>query len=121
MSAEPDFPVSRCARCEREVLTHLHLDDAGGEHRLCFHCDAEIDPDARVTVRMDSRLVVEQMFSAIVKLKEDTGIGILLAEQNAGVVEIIDTFVLMQSGEITESRPVEQADVDGIAKYMFGQ
>ena len=46
MSAQADFPVSRCARCEREVLTHLHLDDRGGEHRLCFHCDAEIDPEA---------------------------------------------------------------------------
>ena len=46
MSTDADFPVSRCARCDREVLTHLHLDDGGGEHRLCFHCDAEIDPDA---------------------------------------------------------------------------
>lgn len=38
------FPVSRCARCGRDVLTHVHLDDGGRERRLCLHCDAEIDP-----------------------------------------------------------------------------
>jgi hypothetical protein len=41
---EAGFPVSRCARCSREVLTHVHLDAGGEAHRLCFHCDAEIDP-----------------------------------------------------------------------------
>jgi branched-chain amino acid transport system ATP-binding protein len=66
-------------------------------------------------------LVVEQMFDAIKHLRDETGIGILLAEQNAGVVEIIDTIVVMQSGNITQSRPVEKADVDGIAHYMFGE
>jgi len=39
-----DFPVSRCARCARDVLTHVHLDARGEERRLCLHCDAEIDP-----------------------------------------------------------------------------
>lgn len=38
------YPVSRCARCARDVLTHVHLDAHGEAHRLCFHCDAEIDP-----------------------------------------------------------------------------
>jgi len=38
------FPVARCARCDRDVLTHVHLDAEGEERRLCFHCDAEIDP-----------------------------------------------------------------------------
>ena len=46
MSTEADFPVSRCSVCDRDVLTHLHFDDDGGEHRLCFHCDAELDPEA---------------------------------------------------------------------------
>lgn len=41
---ESDFPVSRCARCARDVLTHVHFDEDGDEHRLCLHCDAEIDP-----------------------------------------------------------------------------
>lgn len=38
------FPVARCARCDRDVLTHVHLDARGDERRLCFHCDAELDP-----------------------------------------------------------------------------
>ena len=38
------FPVARCARCARDVLTHVHLDARGDERRLCFHCDAELDP-----------------------------------------------------------------------------
>jgi DNA-directed RNA polymerase subunit RPC12/RpoP len=39
-----DFPVSRCARCSRDVLTHVDLEDDGTERRRCLHCDAEIDP-----------------------------------------------------------------------------
>jgi hypothetical protein len=38
------FPVSHCARCGRDVLTHVHLDTQGEPRRLCYHCDAEIDP-----------------------------------------------------------------------------
>lgn len=38
------FPVSRCARCGRDVLLHLHVDERGEERRFCLHCDAEIDP-----------------------------------------------------------------------------
>jgi len=38
------FPVARCARCAREVLTHVHVDAQDRPCRLCFHCDAEIDP-----------------------------------------------------------------------------
>ena len=38
------FPVARCVRCDRDVLTHVHLDARGDERRLCFHCDAELDP-----------------------------------------------------------------------------
>jgi hypothetical protein len=43
-SPEADFPVSRCARCGRDVLTHVHLDTRGEARRCCLHCDAEIDP-----------------------------------------------------------------------------
>lgn len=66
-----------------------------------------------------SPLVVEQMFAAIRQLTE-TGLGILLAEQNAGVVDIIDNIAVMQSGYITENRAVERSDAAGIAEYMFG-
>ncbi len=38
------FPVARCARCARDVLTHVHVDVRGDERRLCLHCDAELDP-----------------------------------------------------------------------------
>ena len=41
---EAGFPVSRCAKCRRDVLTHVHLDERGEERRCCLHCDAEIDP-----------------------------------------------------------------------------
>jgi len=43
---EVDFPVSHCAHCGRDVLTHLHLDERDAERRHCLHCDAEIDPTA---------------------------------------------------------------------------
>jgi hypothetical protein len=43
-SPAPDFPVSRCAPCGRDVLTHVRVDPAGAERRHCLHCDAEIDP-----------------------------------------------------------------------------
>ncbi len=41
---ESDFPVAHCARCARDVLTHVHLDERGEGRRLCLHCDAELDP-----------------------------------------------------------------------------
>lgn len=43
---EPDFPVSRCAPCGRDVLTHVCVGPDGEERRHCLHCDAEIDPEA---------------------------------------------------------------------------
>jgi hypothetical protein len=39
------FPVSRCAFCGRDVLTHVRLDEAGDERRHCVDCDAPLDPD----------------------------------------------------------------------------
>ena len=43
-SWDADFPVARCARCDRDVLTHVAMDAAGDERRRCIHCDAELDP-----------------------------------------------------------------------------
>lgn len=43
-SPEPDFPVSRCVPCGRDVLTHVRVAAGGEERRHCLHCDAEIDP-----------------------------------------------------------------------------
>ena len=39
------FPVARCARCRRDVLTHVHVDGRGEPLRLCIRCDAAIDPE----------------------------------------------------------------------------
>jgi len=44
-AADAGFPVSHCARCRRDVLLHVHLDEQGATHRLCLHCDAEMDPE----------------------------------------------------------------------------
>lgn len=41
---EETFPVARCARCGRDVLTHVHLGGDGRARRLCLHCDVELDP-----------------------------------------------------------------------------
>jgi hypothetical protein len=43
VSADVGFPVSCCARCGRDVLTHVDFDDDVARRR-CVHCDAEIDP-----------------------------------------------------------------------------
>ncbi len=65
-------------------------------------------------------VVVQQMFEAIARLRDEKGLGILLAEQNAGVVGILDSITMMQSGVISETRAVEATDTEGIAHYMFG-
>ena len=65
-------------------------------------------------------VVVAQMFGAIGSLCRETGVGVLLAEQNAAVAEIADTLVFMQGGRVTESRPVDRSDVANIARIVFG-
>jgi branched-chain amino acid transport system ATP-binding protein len=65
-------------------------------------------------------VVVDQMFAAIRQLRDEGEIGILLAEQNAGVVEIVDILTMMHSGNMTESRPVQASDREGVQEYVFG-
>lgn len=65
-------------------------------------------------------VVVEQMFGAIRRLRDQGDMGILLAEQNAGVIDILDLMMMMHSGNLTESRPVEAADREGVQQYVFG-
>lgn len=45
ISPDPLYPVTTCARCVRDVLTHLVPDDRDEPERRCLHCDAPIDPD----------------------------------------------------------------------------
>ena len=66
-------------------------------------------------------LVVEQVFDTVRKLRDDGGLGILLAEQNVGVIDVIDSIVMMQAGLITESRPVREGDATTVAQYVFGR
>jgi hypothetical protein len=39
-----EFPLGHCARCGKEVLVGLTVDERGEERRHCVHCEAELDP-----------------------------------------------------------------------------
>jgi branched-chain amino acid transport system ATP-binding protein len=65
-------------------------------------------------------IVVEQVFAAVRRLREEQQVAILLAEQNAGVVDILDTLIVMQGGALGAPRPARQADKRNVAAYMFG-
>ena len=39
-----EFPLGSCARCDKEVLVGVTLDERGEERRHCVHCEAELDP-----------------------------------------------------------------------------
>src|SRR5579885_451296 len=36
------FPIARCDRCGRKVLTCMAIDENGAEYRACAHCDTPI-------------------------------------------------------------------------------
>ncbi len=38
------FPVGHCARCTKDVLVWVRLDEHDEERRHCVHCDSELDP-----------------------------------------------------------------------------
>ena len=38
-----EFPLGHCARCEKEVLVGVTLDERGEERRHCVHCEAETE------------------------------------------------------------------------------
>jgi branched-chain amino acid transport system ATP-binding protein len=66
-------------------------------------------------------IIVEQMFAAIARLRESTDITILLAEQNAGVVEILDTVLVMENGQITGTSAAGKASQrQELEAYLFG-
>jgi len=39
---DASFPMADCALCGKPVLTHVALDDAGAERRICVHCDTAV-------------------------------------------------------------------------------
>jgi hypothetical protein len=45
---DAQFQVACCARCDKEVLTHVvDIDIEGNEVRRCLHCDGEVTGDPR--------------------------------------------------------------------------
>jgi branched-chain amino acid transport system ATP-binding protein len=65
-------------------------------------------------------IVVEQVFKAVLRMREEQQVAILLAEQNAGVLDILDTLIVMQGGALGVPQPARQADKHDVADYMFG-
>ena len=37
-----EFVLGYCDTCNKDVLTHIDVDDRGDETRRCLHCDAPI-------------------------------------------------------------------------------
>ncbi len=64
-------------------------------------------------------VVVTQVFGAIRQLAESTSIAVLLAEQNASVLEFCDTAMLMRNGQLSAPRRVDSASESELADYMF--
>jgi branched-chain amino acid transport system ATP-binding protein len=65
-------------------------------------------------------IVVDQVFEAIRRLQAEQDVAILIAEQNAGVLDILDTLIVVREGMLGTSRAARQADKHDIADYMFG-
>lgn len=65
-------------------------------------------------------IVVNQVFEAIRRLQAEQDVAILIAEQNAGVLDILDTLIVVREGMLGASRAARQADKHDIADYMFG-
>ena len=40
------IPVGHCARCKKDVLAVLWLDEREDERRACAQCDGDLDPEA---------------------------------------------------------------------------
>jgi ABC-type branched-subunit amino acid transport system ATPase component len=53
-------------------------------------------------------------------MRAEQGVAILLAEQNAGVLDILDTLIVMQDGALGPARAAQQADKHDVADFMFG-
>ena len=65
-------------------------------------------------------IVVEQVFEVVSRLKRTKLTTILLAEQNAGVVDVCDELLLMREGRITTQEPAGDAEAEDVKAYVFG-
>jgi branched-chain amino acid transport system ATP-binding protein len=65
-------------------------------------------------------IVVEQVFEAVRRMRAEQHVAILLAEQNAGVLDILDILIVMQGGVLGAPQAAQQANKRDVADYMFG-
>jgi hypothetical protein len=69
------FPMARCDACDRIVLTCVGLDEAGAEHRLCAHCDGELDGQLQWVGAAELEESGYQFGSPVPALKKACGCG----------------------------------------------
>jgi branched-chain amino acid transport system ATP-binding protein len=65
-------------------------------------------------------LIVDQVFDTISELATENSIAVLLAEQNAGALNVCDTVCLMRDGELSPPESTDSAENERIASYVFG-
>jgi len=66
-------------------------------------------------------IVVEQVFDAITELKRTAAMAILLAEQNARVVDVCDELCFIREGVVSAQEPSQAASAADVKAYVFGQ
>jgi branched-chain amino acid transport system ATP-binding protein len=65
-------------------------------------------------------IVVEHVFEVIAHLKSTQLTTILLAEQNAGVIDVCDELLLMREGQIATQEHASTAEAEQVRSYVFG-
>jgi branched-chain amino acid transport system ATP-binding protein len=65
-------------------------------------------------------VVVEHVFDVISSLKRTQLTTILLAEQNAGVVDVCDELLLMREGRIATQGQASDTETEKVKSYVFG-
>lgn len=65
-------------------------------------------------------VVVDQVYAAIGRLRETRSMSVLLAEQNASAMALCDEMYVMSSGSIGAPEKADTADVNDVARAMFG-
>lgn len=65
-------------------------------------------------------VIVEQMFETIDALRRETQISIVLAEQNAGAVDLLDDILMMAGGQVSSVSGTDQPQAQAIEHYLFG-
>ena len=64
-------------------------------------------------------LIVTQVFEAVKQLAKSSSIAVLLAEQNAGVLDVCDSAMLMRNGELSAPKPIDSKSESELSEYIF--